>query len=183
MDIKNIKIKIKDFVQSKKFVKILCGIGVIVVALIIFQAGIFVGYHKAAFSYKWGENYYHDFFGGPREERGLFKGPMGMMGIPREDFSSAHGVSGKIIKVDLPTIVIDGQDNVEKVVLIKDDTVIRSLRENIKPTDLKADDFVVVIGSPDDKGQIEAKLIRIIPSPPPPGSVAPSNMPFPAPTQ
>ena len=36
---------------------------------------------------------------------------------------------------------------------------------NLTIKDLKIDDFVVVIGTPDEQGQIEAKFIRIMPSP------------------
>lgn len=138
--------------------RVLIGIGIVIVALLIFQAGIFVGYHKAGFSYRWGENYFRT-FGKPR---GGFMG----MGMMENRFPSANGISGKIIKVNLPSIVIEEQANVERVAVITSGTIIRKFREEIKPQDLKVGDSVVVVGSPDNNAQIEAKLIRIIPPPP-----------------
>ncbi len=146
---------IKEFSQSKAFKKTLYGIGVVIVALLIFQGGVLVGYHKAGFSYRLGDNYHRTFVG----EQGEF--PLGMY---RGDFTDAHGSVGKIIKIDLPTFVLEGQDGVEKIISVTDDTVIRQFRETIKPTDLKINDFVVVIGSPNTQGQIESRLIRLMPS-------------------
>ena len=57
--------KLKDFSQSTRFKGALYGIGFTLIILLIFQAGIFIGYRKAAFSYRWGENHYQT-FGGPR---------------------------------------------------------------------------------------------------------------------
>jgi hypothetical protein len=153
--------KIKKILESKVLVGVLYGIGIAIVALLIFSAGLSVGFHKASFGRDWGDNYYKNFGMGGRG------GPMGEMGKngPMNFFPNAHGVNGKIIKIELPTIIVSDRDNTEKVVLIKDDTKIQKIRENITTTDLKVDDFVVVIGSPNDKGQIEAKFIRIMPAP------------------
>ncbi|MBI3442287.1 MAG: hypothetical protein HY007_00760 [Candidatus Sungbacteria bacterium] len=147
----------KKFFQSKLFTKIFAGIGIVIAALLIFQAGMFVGYRKAAFSYRWGQDYYHT-FGGRRKNF--------LAGMDRGEFPSAHGTIGKIIKIDLPTFVIEGQDKTEQVVLTNDQTTVRRFRETIKPADLKPDDYVVVIGDPNDTSQIEARLIRLMPFPP-----------------
>ncbi|OGZ56585.1 MAG: hypothetical protein A3J04_01915 [Candidatus Ryanbacteria bacterium RIFCSPLOWO2_02_FULL_47_14] len=146
----------KDFFGSKKTSYTLSGILALIVALLIFQAGMFVGYHKARFSYRMGDNF-HRTFG---ERKG---GPLG--GFGRGDFPGGHGTIGKIIKIDLPTLVIEDRDNVEKIITIKDDTTVRHFRESVKTSDLKTDDYVVVIGTPNDSGQIEARLIRIVPPP------------------
>jgi hypothetical protein len=42
-------------------------------------------------------------------------------------------------------------------------TDIKSGFKNIKLADLKIGDIIVIIGSPNDKGQIEAKIIRVFP--------------------
>lgn len=149
---------LKEFFQSKKFTKTLCGVGVAIVVLFVFQAGVLVGYKKASFSHRWGDNYHRAF--GERKHKGAF-----YKGGFQKDFSGAHGAIGKIISLDLPSFVIEDSDNTEKIALISDKTVIRRFRETINPTDLKIDDFAVVIGSPDDQGRIEARLIRLIPSP------------------
>lgn len=128
-------------------------IGILIIILVIFQAGVFVGYKKSEFSKHWGDNY-SIIFG---ERRGI----PGMPFI--DDLTPAHGVTGKIIKIDLPSFIVEGTDNIEKSVLIKDDTSIRQSRSNFKASDLKVGDFVIVIGAPDQNGQIEAELIRITP--------------------
>jgi hypothetical protein len=134
--------------------KILWGIGIFIAALIIFQAGMFVGFRRASFSYGLGDNYYRT-FGGPR-------GGM-MRGFLPDDFPESHGVAGKIIKISLPNIFIAGNDGVEKNILISSSTLIREFRQMASPADLKVDDFVVVIGSPNAQSQIDAKFIRVMP--------------------
>lgn len=154
---------IKKMLQSKIFKWVIIGVGALVVILLILQVGMFIGYKKAAFSYKWGEDYYRAFGPGPGKMPMRYGGGMPMM---RGQFPESYGVSGKILKIDLPTIMIEGKDGVEKAVLIQDSTVIRRFKEAIKSSDLKADDVVVVIGSPNSSSQIEAKLIRVLPQTP-----------------
>lgn len=149
----------KNYLESKRFKIALHVIGGLIVAAIIFQAGMFVGYRKASFSYGFGEKYFERNFGRPR---GYFMGMMSRSG----DYLGAHGASGDIIKVALPEITIEGRDNVEREVLIKSDTVIKNLRDTIKPEDLKTGDSLVIIGTPNaSTSQIEAKLIRVLPEP------------------
>ncbi len=154
---------IKTFFESKLFIKILIAIGIIVVFLLVFKAGEFVGFSKAGFSYRFAENYHRN-FGGPRI------GPMGMMFGDLDgdgDFMNAHGISGVIIKIDPvaagqeTTLVIKGRNNKEQTIIVSNLAAIRSGLENLKPADLKVDQNIVIIGSPDDKGQIEAKFIRV----------------------
>lgn len=148
---------VNKFFQSKVFKRVTLGVAAFIILLIVFGLGTFVGFRKANFSYRWGENY-HQNFAGPR---GGFFGDFG-----GKDFINAHGVIGQIIKIDGSTIIIKGMDNIEKIILIKDDTIIERLRETLKPANLKIDDTVVVIGQPNDAGQIEAKFIRLMPAPP-----------------
>lgn len=157
--------KFCEFFQSKKFKKILLAIGALIVLLIVFGVGMAFGFRKANFSYRWAENYHRN-FGGPRE--GLFKDFSG------RDFINAHGISGSIIKIDGNTLIIKGQDNVEKTIVVSNQTVIRKQQETIKVSDLKVDDSVVIIGSPNNSGQTEAKLIRILP---PSDEYSPTPMP------
>lgn len=170
---KNIKESIKKVFESKKVFVVLSIFGVLVVASLIFQAGVFVGFHKASFGRDWGENYGRN-FGMMRGERDFFKG--GMMNP--KNFPNANGAVGKIIKVELPTVIVQDKDGTEKVVLIKDDTSIRSIKEDITKDKLKIDDFIVVIGSPNAQGQIEAKLIRLMPAGMPGASLPPQTQPL-----
>ncbi len=147
--------------HSRKLKIALWIIGAFIIILLVFQAGMVVGFKKANFSYKWGENY-HQNFAGPRA--GFF-GDFMNRDFGR-DFIDAHGIFGQIIKIDSLALVIKGANNTEKIILLKDDTTIRRFQETIKAGDLKIDDQIVVIGSPNDAGQIEAKLIRILPASP-----------------
>jgi hypothetical protein len=162
----NVKENIKKVLESKVVIIILYGIGIFIAAMLIFSAGITVGFHKASFGRAWGENYERNF--GMRPDRLMFG---------QDNFPNANGAIGKIIKITLPTIIVQDKDNTEKVILIKDDTKIQKMTSLVKPGDLAIDDFVVIIGSPNDQGQIEAKLIRIMPAgmpvPPPPQAPAP----------
>ncbi|MCX6736295.1 MAG: hypothetical protein NTZ13_04385 [Candidatus Parcubacteria bacterium] len=150
--------KFKNFLQSDKAKHILTGIGIAIIALVIFQAGIFVGFKKASFSGRLGDNYYQT-FGNRNSERGFPE----MRGM---DLPNTHGTIGKVAVIALPKIVVADRDGVEKTVLLNEKTDIRRFRDSIKPEELKAGDFVTIIGDPNDNGQIEARLIRVMPVPP-----------------
>lgn len=154
---------IKDFIQSKKFKILLVVIGGVILILLSFQAGMFVGYRKTAFSYGFGDNYYRAFEGG-RGGRGGMMGGFMMMGDPNS-FPGSHGSVGQVVSVSLPTFVVQDRDGVEKVIRLSSDTSIVEFREKISEQNIKVGDFVVVVGSPNTSSEIEAKLIRIMPAP------------------
>lgn len=143
----------KKFLQSATFKKILFVIGILLSATVIFRAGERVGYSKALFSYRFGDNYIRAF---GRPERGPMSGPR---------LFNPHGVSGKIIKVDLPTLVVEEQDKTEKIVSVSTSTVIRHFRDALNSSDLKPNDNIVVIGAPLESAAVEARLIRVIDTP------------------
>ncbi|MFH1145831.1 MAG: hypothetical protein V1707_02610 [bacterium] len=147
---------INEILQSQAFKITLWAIGVLAVFLVVFGAGMTVGYQKARFSYRWGENYHRN-FGGPKE--GFFSE------IGNKEFIESHGVFGQIIKIDGGILVVKGKDEVEKIVAVKDMTAIKRLRETVKIANLKVNDYLVVIGDPNEQGQIEAKFIRVMPLP------------------
>lgn len=151
----NIKEKVAKVFESKMTLGVLYTVGIIIVGLLIFSAGVRVGFHKASFGRAWGENYERNF--------GMMGPGRPPFGFGRDSYPNAHGATGKIIKTELPNIIVQDKDNTEKVVLIKDDTVIQQMMQNIKASDLAVDQYIVVIGSPNDKGQIEAKFIRVMP--------------------
>lgn len=143
--------------QSKSFKGVVFGVAIFIIILIIFKAGMIVGIRKADFSCRWSDNYHRN-FGGPRE--GFLKG------FGDRDFIEASGTFGQIIKIDGETLVVKGRDDVEKIILINDATTIKSLQDTINLSNLKIDDYIVTIGEPNNSGQIEAKLIRLLPPPP-----------------
>jgi len=133
------------------------GLAVFVAVLVIFGTGVFVGEMKARFSYQWAENYHRN-FGGPS---GGFMGNLRLPPPPDNEFIESHGIFGQIIKIGDSDFVIKGQDNAEKIVVINKDTAITGGKQTITKADLKVGEQVVVIGSPNDQGQIDAKLIRV----------------------
>lgn len=119
----------------------------------VFKVGEIVGAKKADFSCRWSDNYHRN-FGGPKQ--GF------LQGFKDKDFIEANGVVGQIIKIASSTIAIKGRGDIEKIVLINQDTVIKKFQETVSPESLQTDDMVVVIGEPNNQGQISAKLIRVM---------------------
>ncbi len=150
---------IKNFIQSQSFRGILIGLAIAIVALIIFQTGVSVGYRKATFGHRLGDNFERNF----KDPRGVnfgFPGGPNAMNMP-----SSYGAVGEIVSIALPLIVVAGPDNLEKTLIINEDTEIREFRDTITKDKLEVGNFVIVLGTPNDSGQIEAKLIRLAPAP------------------
>lgn len=143
------------FFQSRQFTIITWIVAGLIVLLLVFKAGVMVGYRKASFSYRWGENYHRN-FGGPKN--GFFAGFAG------RDFIESHGTFGQIIKINGSMLVVKGRGDAEKIIVVKDDTMIRNGMDVASLNDLKVNDYIVTIGEPNAQGQIEAKLIRVMPS-------------------
>jgi len=142
--------------QHKDYLKwLIFGFLGLLAIFLIFGLGVFIGATKARFSYRWAENY-HKNFGGPR---GGFMG--GLPRFPDRDFIEGHGTFGEIIKINDADLVIKGRDDVEKVILITKDTIIKKGKKTIKKEDLKVGNAITVIGNPDNQGKIEAELIRV----------------------
>ncbi|MGD0977023.1 MAG: hypothetical protein ABR875_01860 [Minisyncoccia bacterium] len=164
--------ELNKFFQSKLAVKIAIAVVLAAALLSVFAAGVYIGYRKAQFSYSWAENYDRNFGGPQRGVLGVFGGggPMasGSQGLFRDPgMMGGHGIFGTIISLDDDSATVKGADNKEKVVLVSDDTSIEKQNNSIKITDLKIDDQVVIIGSPDNQGRITAKFIRVLPGQPP----------------
>jgi len=136
---------------------IIIGLAVFVIVVLIFSAGMFVGGTKARFSYRWAESY-HKNFAGPR---GGFLGDWQQFPPFPGDFIESHGTFGEIIQISDIDLVVKGRGDVEKVIITTEDTVIQKGRETIKKEELEVGDQIVIIGSPNEEGQIEAKLIRV----------------------
>lgn len=149
-----------ELFNSKSFIIIIVSIASLILLLLSFKLGIFVGSEKAKFSCRWNNNY-NENFDGPR---GFGRPPFYMDGkdLPMMD---SRGLFGAIIKVDNNSLTIKDKDDVEKIVVITDKTTIKEFKKDIKITDLKVDEKVVIVGEPNSSGQIEAKLIRILPEP------------------
>lgn len=152
-------IDLNKIFQSKFVSGLICGLAIFIVLSLTFAAGLAVGFKKADFSYRFGDNYRAN-FAGPDPSRDMMRRADG------GEYIDGHGVIGQIIKANGGSLVIKDRDNIEKIVLATDKTQINRFRESIKLSDLKADDSVIVIGEPNSKGEIEAKLIRVMPQKP-----------------
>ena len=139
--------------STSRLIAILC---VLLAVLLVFWAGTAVGYREARFSGDWENNYARQ-FGGPGS-------PFVPQGLGDDSFMSAHGAFGQIVGVRLPEIVVKGAAESEKTVTVNSGTVIRHLHALATTTDLAPGETVIVIGEPDDKGDIQASLIRIMPA-------------------
>jgi hypothetical protein len=135
---------------------VIIGLVAFAVIVLIFGAGIVVGGMTAKFSYRWAESY-HKNFAGP--QGGFFGDWRKMPPMPGE-FIEGHGAFGKIIEIEDSSFVVEGRDDVEKIIIMGEDTIIKREMETVEDG-LKLDEYVVIIGSPNEQGQIEAKLIRI----------------------
>ncbi|HUY69584.1 MAG TPA: hypothetical protein VMU70_00995 [Candidatus Tyrphobacter sp.] len=144
---------LNDFFQSKLFMKITGIIGLMIVVLVSFGAGVFVGYDKAEFSFAWSK-YYESNFGGERHEVMGFLSSFG--------FTNAHGAFGKILNASTSSLVMNDDDNTEKTILLSSSTVIHDKHNSLLPADLKPNQTILVVGSPNDQGQINARLVRVL---------------------
>ena len=111
---------LKKIAQSHTFKLALHIIGVLLVLLFVFRAGMFVGFRKAAFSNKIGESYFRQ-MSGHRDDP--------IMGINRGDFVNAHGAIGQIIEIHGSTFTIEDRDSVDETVTVSTSTVIKDLSE------------------------------------------------------
>ncbi len=149
---------LRDIHQSKTVRGIIIGLGIAVILLGIFKLGTIAGYHKAEFSGRFGDNFHRNFVD-PRG--GFFQNTLETSPPP-----GGHGAVGEVVSIALPLIVVAGPDNLEKTVMIGEDTLIRQFRDNAAQSNIEVGNFIVVLGNPNEEGQIEAKLIRIVPPPP-----------------
>jgi Domain of unknown function (DUF5666) len=154
-----------NFLHSSKTKTVLIILGSIVLLLVVFGFGIAVGYYHAIFASRFGQNYYHNFYGGTP---GL--APM-----------NEHGIVGTVIDVSSSSISVSDQGNNEQSVAILGNTVIRDVNNTITVSGIIPGDQVTVIGEPNTEGQIQARFIRVfdasssLPQPPEPAPPSPSN--------
>jgi hypothetical protein len=131
----------------------------IIGGLLIFKFGMFVGYHKALFSYRSDDRG----FSAMMDIRGEGMMKLPAPGFAREEFGTGHGATGRVVSISLPSFVVASPDNSEKTVTIGNDTLIRRFKSTVPATDIQTDDYTVVLGDPDETGAINARFIRLMP--------------------
>ncbi len=143
----------KNFLESKKVRVIIFTLGGVAAALLIFGGGVAVGYQKAIFFSNGGMNYQRNFFGAAD----------GMGGPPRGP--NPHGVMGDVIDVTSSSFSVKDMDNDEHSIAVNSGTVIRDLGQTVTVDQITPGSHVVVIGAPNPDGQVEARFVRVFPSP------------------
>jgi hypothetical protein len=156
----------KDLLQSPKIRPILWGLGALIILLLVFSLGTAVGYRRGIFASRWGENYYQNFYGGP--PGGGLPGAMvqsmlggGPGGIATRAPFNMHGVAGEVLDVATATISVRDPVGDEESVAVFPDTVIRGMDDMMQLGEVKAGEWITVIGAPTDSGQIGARFIRV----------------------
>ncbi len=138
---------------------ILIGVIGTLVVIGIFQAGMFIGFHKALFMmHGQGRGGMSAPFGfGPGKNGGRVM----QIALPA-GMSEMHGAIGTIKNITLPTFTLTERDNTDRDVLISSTTKIRRNRDQIEARQLRVRDNVIIFGQPDGQARIEARLIRIM---------------------
>lgn len=73
-----------------------------------------------------------------------------------------HGATGTIQEIAEPRIVIRTRDGKLQTIVVDADTRFDKNFQNISMKDLKINDTVIVLGSPDSEDQITARLVGLI---------------------
>lgn len=144
-------------IRSSSFKTASMIIGAFLIFLIGFAIGTRVGFHKARFSSDFGKNYERNFIGP------IPPGPMGKMfdDFEGKGMRNPHGMAGEIISVSDSNIIIKDMVDEENTINVTEKTIIKNGRDNIKISDLKLGDKIVVLGKPKDNGTVDAHLVRI----------------------
>lgn len=119
------------------------GIGVAIVLLLIFFAGIHIGSKRAGLFPFW-------------ERRHIYQNGF----VPNR---FGHGVVGTIDSMGENTFIVKDRSGKFVTILVDEKTILRCDRSEIKFSDLKKDEQVIVIGEPQEQeGAVKAMAVRII---------------------
>lgn len=141
--------EIKQTITSRKGRITLGVIGALILAMLIFHAGVVVGTHRGEFR-------------GLGMSRG-FRPPFLPSGfeLPHGFIQNDHGAVGAIIAVTLPTFTMETREGTSQTIVVSTTTMIRGI-EGGGTGALSVGNKIVVLGELDSQGRINAKLIRII---------------------
>ncbi|MHB8660557.1 MAG: DUF5666 domain-containing protein [Minisyncoccota bacterium] len=140
---------IEKIIPSGKTRVIIGVIGALVLALLIFHAGIAVGSHRSFFGRRgMDRNFRHTFL------------PGGFM-LPYGFIPNSHGAVGTVTAVTLPTFAVQTRDGTSKEILVATSTIIHD-GNNESAAAIAAGDQIIILGEPDSQGRIDARFIRIL---------------------
>lgn len=165
-----------DFIKSKGFKITVMATGGLAITALVFSAGVAVGFQKARFASDWGGNYEKNFgferAGRDRDfnRQGMTKGmrDFGQNFLPPlpgnpGSMMNSHGVAGQILNIASTSLAIRDVDGIEKTVGFASTTPVSAGWNDSSVMSLKIDDKIMVIGQANDKGQVQARFIRIMP--------------------
>lgn len=165
----------KNFLQTSKLHAILWILGAVILLLIAFGLGMFVGSRGAAFRAHFDENYFSNFYGAPIPQG--FGGAAGGRAFIVQGPPNAHGTIGKVIDKASSTLSVVDADGDEVSVSVPTSTVIQQGGAAITLGAIRLGDMVAVIGAPNGEGQIAARFIRVLRAPAPSSTTStPANL-------
>ena len=141
--------------NSKKTRAILWIVGGIATVLVVFGAGMVVGYRQGIFASRFGRDYLANFRGGVSMMADVMPG-----GPPP---LNQYGIAGTVLGVDPSSSVIsvEGPSGDEGWVVVNGRTMIREENRTVPLTDVIPGNTIVVIGDPNGQGQVLARFIRV----------------------
>ena len=147
----------KEIIKNPATRKLLKILGVVLAVLIVFSAGMAVGFLKGQFSERWDRNYMNT-MGGPRS-------PFSAFSDTDDRAPTPHGTAGIVISFSNDQIAVKGPNGTESVIMISPETIIRQMHQLATTTDIKSGSWITAIGHPDESGHLVASFIRIMPAP------------------
>ncbi|HEY5383158.1 MAG TPA: hypothetical protein VIJ88_01220 [Candidatus Paceibacterota bacterium] len=144
---------LEDYFFTKNTRYILWGVGAVIIALLIFHAGVVVGSHQSV------------------RGRMVLQGSGTFGGfIPSEAYvESGHGAVGTIESVALPTFLLQTRDGAVQKIYASTSTIVTGKGAS-GISSIISGETVIVIGDPDDtddQGYLDARIIHILPAPAP----------------
>ncbi|MFZ1075086.1 MAG: hypothetical protein WAN50_01800 [Minisyncoccia bacterium] len=141
---------LEDFFASKKVRLTAIVFGGIILAFLIFHAGVEIGEHGGEFDRR-----------GPDRD---FRHPLlPGVALPHEFIQNGHGAVGTITNVSLPTLTVSTPDGRNETILVSSSTMVRSI-DGPATQHFSVGSQIVVLGEPDNQNRIDATFIRILPA-------------------
>jgi len=159
--------------RRREFRVVIGSLIVLVVAIIIFLAGMVVGRLQDRFQVRrtivqasgmqttgmQTPAMMNSSLGTPFGTPGMLGGPNGQLSM-----ANANGAQGTISAINGDNLTVDGNNGVSSTISITSSTIIRqetSGGSDLKISDLRTGQTVTVLGDPDSQGQIVAKYIGV----------------------
>lgn len=145
--------RVDEWVSSSTGHRIIVGVGIALIALMIFHAGVVFGSRR--------------FRHPPQDRMWEFRGPGPInMRMPHDFIEDGHGAIGEVTAVTPSSITIATPDGSTFQILRTDTTRIRSFDNDASSSVIETGMHIMVLGKPGDQG-LTADLIKILPDAPP----------------